>query len=136
MRKAWVYLWLQVKRASKALPAVIATALIIAGCILLLFLMMKKIGNIRDPEEPLKIGIVGDVDDEYFAIGLAAMRQFDSSRFAVELMEMTEDEAVKKVNSGELSGYAVIPEGFVDSVMTGENTKITLVTTDASEDLI
>ena len=136
MRKAWVYLWLQVKRASKALPAVIATALIIAGCILLIFLMMKKIGSIRDPEEPLKIGLVGDVDDEYFSIGLAAMKHFDSSRFAVELTEMTEEEAVKMVDQGKLSGYAVIPEGFVDSVMTGENKKITLVTTNASEDLM
>lgn len=136
MGKAFTYLRLQIKRAAKALPVVILTALIISGCLFLLFVMMKRIGNITDPQEPLKIGVVGDVNDEYFQIGLAAMKHFDSSRFAVEIIELNEDEAVKMTRDGCLSGYAVIPEGFVSSVMTGENKQITLVTTDSSEDLM
>lgn len=136
MRKALIYLRLQIKRALKALPAVILTAVIISGCLLLLFIMMKRIGNITDPEEPLKLGVVGDTEDEYFRIGLAAMKHFDSSRFAVEIVELTEDEAIKLTKEGKLSGYAVIPPGFVNSVMTGENKQITLVTTDSSKDLM
>ncbi|MBR6487077.1 MAG: ABC transporter permease [Lachnospiraceae bacterium] len=136
MRKTLVYLWLQVKKAVKALPAVAVTALVISGAIVLLFFMMKSIGNITDPDEPLKVGIVGNTNDEYFAVGLAAMKHFDSSRFAVEMEELTEEEARRLVMKGAISGYAVIPEGFVDSIMTGENKKITLVTTNASRDLL
>lgn len=136
MGRSFKYFYIQIKRALRALPVVVVTALVISGCLLLLFMMMKRIGNITDPQEPLKIGVVGDVDDEYFQIGLAAMKHFDSSRFAVELLELEEDEAVRMTREGELSGYAVIPEGFVDSVMTGENKQITLVTTDSSGDLM
>lgn len=136
MRRAFKYFSVQLKRALKALPVVILTAVIISGCLLLLFIMMKRIGNITDPQEPLKIGVVGDVDDEYFQIGLAAMKHFDSSRFAVEIIELDEEEAVELTREGKLSGYAIIPEGFVNSVMTGENRQITLVTTDSSEDLM
>ncbi|MBR4719304.1 MAG: ABC transporter permease [Lachnospiraceae bacterium] len=112
------------------------TVLIISVCLFLLFIMMKRIGNITDPQEPLKLGVVGDINDEFFQIGLAAMKHFDSSRFAVEIIELEEEEAVKMTRDGTLSGYAVIPEGFVRSVMTGENKQITLVTTDSSEDLM
>ena len=136
MGRSFKYFYIQIKRALRALPVVVVTALVISGCLLLLFMMMKRIGNITDPQEPLKIGVVGDVDDEYFQIGLAAMKHFDSSRFAVELLELEEDEAVRMTREGELSGYAVIPEGFVDSIMTGENKQITLVTTDSSGDLM
>ena len=136
MERSVKYFFIQLKRAFKVLPVVIATALIISGCLLLLFIMMKRIGNITDPQEPLRIGIVGDVDDEYFQIGLAAMKHFDSSRFAVELEELTEEEAVRLTRDGKLSGYAIIPEGFVSSIMTGENKQITLVTTDSSKDLM
>lgn len=136
MDKAFKYLYIQIKRALRALPVVIVTALVISGCLLLLFLMMKRIGSVRDPQEPLKLGVVGNVDDEYFQIGLAAMKHFDSSRFAVELIELEEEEAVKLTKDGELSGYAIIPEGFVNSIMTGENKQITLVTANTSEDLM
>lgn len=136
MRKFFVYLRLQLKRAFKALPAVIATALVILCCVLLLFVLVRRADDSRDENEPLKIGVVGDIDDKYFSVGLSAMKHLDSSRFAVELLELTEDEAVRLVNEGEISGYAVIPEGFVASVMTGENKQITLVTTNASEDIM
>ncbi|MCR5355860.1 MAG: ABC transporter permease [Lachnospiraceae bacterium] len=136
MRKTFVYFLLQVKKAIKALPTVALTALIISGSVVLLFVMMKSIGNITDPDEPLKVAIVGNTDEEYFAVGLAAMKHFDSSRFAVELLELDEEEARRQVLKGKISGYAVIPEGFVDSIMTGENRKITLVTTNTSKDLL
>jgi hypothetical protein len=136
VRKFLVYFRLQLKRALKALPAVIATVLVILCCVLLLFVLVRKADDSRDENEPLKIGIVGDIDDKFFSVGLSAMKHLDSSRFAVELLELTEDEAVRLVNEGEISGYAIIPEGFVASVMTGENKQITLVTTNASEDIM
>lgn len=136
MNKSFKYFYVQLKRALRALPVVIVTAMIISGCLLLLFIMMKRIGNITDPQEPLKVGVVGDIDEEYFKIGLAAMKHFDSSRFAVEIVELDEDEAIELTKEGKLSGYAVIPEGFVNSIMTGENRQITLVTANSSEDLM
>ncbi len=136
MRRFFIYFILQVKRAFKALPAVLVTAVIISGCIGLMFVMMKKIGNLTDPDEALKIGIVGDSNDEYFSVGLAAIKHFDSSRFAVDLLQLSEEEADSMLRSGKISGYAVIPEGFVDSVMTGENKRITIYTSYGSKDLM
>jgi hypothetical protein len=64
------------------------------------------------------------------------MKHLDSSRFAVDIIKMTEKEAKKSVNKGTVSAYVIIPEGFVDSIMTGENEQITLVTADSSEDIM
>ncbi len=136
MRKFFVYLLLQYKRALKALPVVILTALVISGCVLLMFVMIGKAGRKRGETEPLRIGVVGDINDKYFSVGLSAMQHLDSSRFAVELIELEETDAMRMIDEGKISGYAVIPEGFVQSVMTGENKQITLVTTNASEDIM
>ena len=136
MRKAFVYFGLQMKRVLKAVPVVFATALILMGCIFMLFIMVNTINNTQDKNAPLRIGIVGDTDEQYFQIGLSAMRHLDSSRFSVSLEELTEDEALSLVSKGEISGYAIIPEGFVDSIMTGENKKIRIITTNSSKELM
>jgi hypothetical protein len=51
----------------------------------------------------------------------------DSSRFELELVSCSEDEAHEALEDGEISGYLRIPEGFVDSVVHGENKKVTYV---------
>lgn len=131
-----VYFRLQLKRTIRALPVVVATALILLGCIFLLFMMVDNINKKSGKSETLRIGLTGDTDDEYFSMGLTAMQHLDSSRYAVELVSLTKEEAIEELKAGRLAGYAVIPEGFVESVMYGENKQITLVTTNGSEDLM
>ena len=48
---------------------------------------------------------------------------------------MTEEEARKKIQKGEIAAYLIIPEGFVDSVVSGNIKQISYVTTSAAVDL-
>ncbi|MCR5419568.1 MAG: ABC transporter permease [Lachnospiraceae bacterium] len=136
MRSLYVFFWLQLKRAFKVFPVVLITALIFTGCILLLLCFGYRNNDKPKEDEPVIIGIVGETDDKYLAAGLSAVRYFDSSRFALKLVEMSEEEAKIQTGNGEISGYAIIPEGFAASIKTGENKPVILVTSKAVDNIV
>ena len=41
--------------------------------------------------------------------------------------ELTEEEAVIQLESGKISGYIRIPDGFLDSIVSGQNMPVTFV---------
>ncbi len=121
------YLRAQTLRALKLYPAIIAftLALVMGVSIILLSLF----GNRSRTEENtrIKVGIVGDLDNSYLDIGIAALQSMDTSRFYIEFVELSENEAKRQLSNGELKGYVNIPEGFVDSVADGGDLKLKYV---------
>lgn len=77
-----------------------------------------------DKNKMIEIAICGDIEDSYLGIGVMAVKQLDSSRFAINFHMMEEWEAREALLQGELTAYIVVPEGFVDSVVRGENHSI------------
>ncbi|MBQ2206585.1 MAG: hypothetical protein II413_05205 [Treponema sp.] len=66
----------------------------------------------------IKIGLVGNDEGKYFQMGIYAMEHMDNFRFSVAFTQLeTEEEAKKMLYSGELNLYAVIPDGFIDSII-------------------
>ncbi len=124
------YLWLQIKRAWKVFPAMLLTTLILAGGLGAALGMIVKINLQEEQKQKVRIGIVGDAKESYLGIGIDALQQLDSSRFTVIFEEITRNEAETALKQGELSAYVLIPEGFVESVVQGENLPITYVTAD------
>ena len=82
------------------------------------------------------VAIVGDTDDVYMQWGLAAVQSVQDSRFSIEFLEMAEEEAQKALAKGEISAYAVIPEGFMEKVMVGIFDPITYVTSAGMESVV
>lgn len=124
----WKYLWLQIKRLFKVFPVIMVTTSILVGGLGLLTGMIMQMNLQEDHKQKVNIGIIGDVTDSYLGIGIQALQHLDSSRFTVAFEEMTEKEAKAGLEAGKLSAYVVIPEGFVESVVSGENLPITYVT--------
>lgn len=75
----------------------------------------------EDSRKKVEVGICGDLSDSYLGIGVLAVQQLDSSRFAINFHTLEEEEAREMLLDGKLTAYLVIPEGFVDSVVSGEN---------------
>lgn len=81
-----------------------------------------------DTQKRFTIGISGDTDDTYIHWGLAALQSMDEDRFSVEFAEMSQLQAQKALEKGEISAYVILPENFMEKAISGGIEPITYVT--------
>ena len=108
-------------------PAILAFAAALAIAMVVLLGNMLSENNAQESKQQIPIGLVGDISDTYLGIGVFAVQNFDTSKYYLDFIEMTEDEAIAKLDSGEIKAYIRIPDGFVESIVNGTNKKITYV---------
>lgn len=130
------YFHLQLKRAFKFLPFVLVVALILFSGLTIIFNALLSTLTGSEKTTRFQMGIAGDIGGTYADFGIAALKNFDSSRFAIDLLTMTEEEAEKAIEKGEVSAYVVIPDGFIEAALHGEIMPIKYVTTSGSLGLI
>ena len=127
------YFRLQGKRILRLLPAILLIGVIFLGAVLLVgrsFFISDSAGDFR---KSIEIGVTGDTDDPMISMALSALRNLDTSRFAISLKTMTEAEAAAALRRGELQAYLIIPEDFYDSVNYYRNdVQIVYVSTDGA----
>lgn len=125
-----IYLGMQLKRGLKLYPSIlIITFILVAGILLSAFAVMHTASG-DEKKQIIKVGVVGNVDDTYLGIGVYAIKNMDSSRFYIDLVEMSEDEAILALEKRKIAGYVFIPDGFVKSITQGKNNPLTYVTND------
>lgn len=123
------YFTAQCKRIIKILPSVLVTTVILVCGLALLASALFQLENAQEKKQKVEIGLVGSTEGSYLGFGIKALQSLDSSRFAVDFQEMdSEKEAREALEKGKLSAYALIPDGFVDALVRGENMPITYVT--------
>ncbi len=122
------YFILQLKRCAKILPAVILVAAILFSCLSVIFASFLESEENSEENTKFKIAIVGNAEEEYFDLGFAAVQSLDSTRFALELVRMDEQEAKKELEKGEISAYVVVPEDFIDAAFEGKMLTLSFVT--------
>lgn len=132
MRKSTVYLGLQLKRAGKLVPRMLTVTLVLAVLVALAGLMLSRMEDEDDSREKIRVGMVGDMEGAGVANGMAIMESMDSSRYALTLIPFAEEEeANRALKDRELEAYLVVPDGFLEGMMTGEHLTVTFVTRDA-----
>ncbi|MBP3602846.1 MAG: ABC transporter permease [Lachnospiraceae bacterium] len=124
MKNFMAYVFIQLKRVRKMFPFVFGMTLLLTAAIGLLAFFMQRADANSENKTKLRIALVGNVEESYLGFGIAAIQKIDSSRFVIDLPTMTEEEAKRELKQGKLTAYAIIPEGFVDSVNMGENKQI------------
>lgn len=132
MTRFRIYLLAQMKRVKKALPAVLIMTLLLTGCIALISKVMLIADSSSEKKQKVQIGLVGDISGSYLGFGISALQHLDSSRFAIKFIEMEEEEARDRLNHGTLSAFVIVPEGFVEAAVRGENMPLTYVSTSGS----
>lgn len=129
MKKS-IYFKLQQKRAFKLYPSILIITLVIITSIALFGVALLNSYKNSDTNVAIRTGVVGDVKDSYLGIGVEAIKNIDSSRFYVDLVNMTETEAKTALKNGEISGYVFIPENFVNDAVSGKDVKVKYITSD------
>ena len=125
-RKAYLGFWL--KRTAKIYPVIFIITVITLFVIGIATAALLKSDS--DEKTRIKIGLVGETEDSYLNIGLTALENLDSSRYSVEFVKKTEDEAKKDLEAHNISGYIYIPKNFVKDIFYGRNTPATYVMSD------
>ncbi len=128
MSKYLRYLKAQLKRTSKAYPIILVFTCVITVCVLVLLSTMFVSDADSVNTTRIKIGMVGDTSESYLDIGISAVQQLDSSKYYVEFVNVEQEEQAQQLlKKGDLFGYILIPDGFVESIVVGENKHLTYV---------
>lgn len=123
-----MYLYLQFKRLLKVFPFVLLVAILLFAGLAAVFGGIMQLEDEDVDHQRLKVAITGDTDNPYISIGKAAMETVDSTRFALEMVLLDEEEAAAALQKGEIVAYAVFPEGFMEAALYGEIRTIKYIT--------
>ncbi|MBR4384887.1 MAG: ABC transporter permease [Treponema sp.] len=126
--KSMRYAQLQIKRTFKSFPKIFLMSLLIFCMAGALFYAKFSSSSSTADYSKIKIGLVENNEGKYFQMGIYALEHMDNFRFSVAFTQLeTEEEAKKMLYDGELNLYAVIPNGFIDSIIYGRNKTIKVV---------
>lgn len=127
MNKFLRYLKVQFMRAVRHYPIIFIFTIILTVSVVLFVKVMFQSKDSEEGKKRFEIGLVGDLSETYLDIGIVAFKNLDSSQYYVEFTEMEEDEAKERLLDGEIYGYVLIPDGFIESIVYGENKPLTYV---------
>ena len=130
------YLLLQFKRVLKLLPYVGVTALVLFSGLVLILNGIVEMFSSEQSDAKVRIAIVGQAEDSYLEMGLAALQTIDSSRYTIEVMQMEESTARSALERGEIAAYVVIPEGFTEAALDGKVLTLDYVSTVGARGLV
>ena len=133
MRK---YFIIQLKRLLRILPPILIVAAILFGCLAVVYDAIVSLEEEEGAQKKYQVGIVGTAGDTYLKMGLAAVESFDSTRYSVEFVEMTEPEAESAMRRGTIVAFLVIPDNFLDEAMYGNIIPLKYVCTTSAMGLV
>lgn len=119
------YFLAQLKRISRAFPFIAVTTFLLVGSLALLAASVMQSYLSSEEKQKLEIGVVGDASGSYLGFGIMAIQMLDSSRFAIDFVQLTEEEAVKRIQSGKMSAYVSVPDGFAEAFERDEDVYVT-----------
>ena len=130
------YLLLYSKRILRILPFVVVVAGILFGSLGLAFGVIRELDDSEDMNVKFRIGVVGTADDKYLSLGLAAFQSMDSTKYSLEIVQLTEQEAKQEMLTRKIAAYVVFPEGFMEAALRGNIIPIQYVSTAAGVDMV
>ena len=128
------YYLLQIKRCIKILPYIVGATLVLFACVLFAFYSVGQASKTQNAVR-FKLGIVGSADDSYLMAGLEIVQSYDSSRFAIDTVQLNEQEAIRALRNGRIDAYVIIPEEYIGNAMSGNLEPLKYVCTTGKADL-
>lgn len=121
------YFRTELKRAAALLPRLFVFSFFSIAGLLLLGLLAVAAADSGEGKRKINIGVVGNAEDTYLGFGIGVLENMDASRFSINFLEYEEAEARAALQRGELTGYIIVPEDFVEALDRGEHKTILYV---------
>lgn len=118
---------MQLKKKAAVLPRVLALtlALVTVAGMAGYALYAQSINS--DSKRIITLGIVGSGESRLIDACTYAVNSADSSRYAVKLEIMTEDEARESLLGGKISGYIIVPDHYARDLYYGKDSRLQYV---------
>lgn len=127
MRTSLVYLRLELKRAWKRLPHMYAGAIVLFVLLGTVALLSSKLLYGDAVSGRITVGVVLPADDVVAEKALDMISSLDSVKSICDFEYLNQEAGQKKLHSGDLYALLVIPDGFVQDIITGVNTPVQVV---------
>ncbi len=114
------------KRILRLCPAVLGITLALL-CVLLCAAVTLTAQTEESSRLKLSVGVVGNTKQAYLQPALFALEHLDDSRFYVEFLPLSREEAEEGIRSGELHAFVEIPDGFVDALLKRDPVPLSFV---------
>lgn len=135
MKKLLSYTALQLKRAAKLMPQMLAVTLLLSVLAALAAMIVVHTDRDDASKTPIRIALVGDSENAFLSDALSLLENVDSSRFSLRLDPLDEAEAMQLMRLGQLTGVIQIPDGFFDAFYYGEHLPITYYSHSSGSDV-
>lgn len=130
------YFYLQWKRLWRIFPVLLGGLLVSLLCVGVLAGGMWKNSQNDADKQKFKIAITGDTSGQYVQMGVMALQAFDDTRFAIEILELPENEARQQLMGGKIAAYVVLPEQFIERALRGDMDTVTYVTSAGGQSVV
>ncbi len=122
------YFCLQLKRTAGSFIIIAAVSILLALGVSLIITAFSQVSLSGEEHSRFRIALCGDTEGDYIELGLKAIETFDDTRFTLDILKMSEDEAAKALSGGTVSAYVVLPEDFIEKAVNGVVEPVTFVT--------
>ena len=124
MRQICVYQFLQIKRALKLLPAVMAVSVLFGALAAAAAFGGAKLLYQDRAVGRIAVAVVADADDSVGQMALSMLSSMESVESICDFVETTEQEAREGLKEGRFYAALLIPPRMVEGIMDGTNTPV------------
>ena len=135
MKRTRSYLSLQLKRAARLVPQMLAVTLLLAVLTAMAGLMLARSRSQDSARRTLRIGVVGDEGESLIDESIDMLSSMDTSRFSIKLERMQPGEADSLLRRGSITGYLLVPDGFANALWYGDHLPLTYFSNNGGADV-
>lgn len=114
------YFLLQTKRVLRILPLLVCVVLALFVGFNAVFCALMGNEAASEENRRFSVALVGSAEENMLQAGMIVFQSFDDSRFALEILEMEEHEAIHALEQREIAAYVRIPQDFIERSLVGD----------------
>lgn len=131
MRSRWILFQLEMKKFIKILPAILLETLLSALVLLGVGAYATKAVYGEKLINEIKVGIVAQGDDKTAAMLIRFVGAMDSMKDTAVFELLPDKEAEEKLQKGDIYAAVILPDGIIDSIISGKNIPAKILTGNA-----
>ncbi len=127
MRTFLIYLKLELKRALRILPWIVAGAMVLAGLLGAIALFAVRTLEGGQELNKLKVGVILPEEDALAQKAVSMLGSLDSVENICQFVFVDWEEGQNRMKDGELACLMTVPDNFVGSIIDGSNKPVTIL---------
>ena len=133
MKRFWIWLKTEYKRAAFLLPSLCGRAALVLAAVFLLLFCARRWAE-GENSGPIKIGYAAQ-EDPLTRMAVSYVENMESVKSFCSLVAVDEEEGMERLRRGELTALIVLPRNVVEGILNGQNEPAELYLSQAAQPL-